>query len=474
MIRGGWVLLALAVPATARALPQYALASAHTCANCHVSPTYEDRGGWENPALAQRKCNLSCSGCHVDPSGGGLRTTPGRYFGESSLAMFPLQERSYSDLGRELFGAATADAFRREWGESGVRTSSRSIPSSFSEVSAGIGRDRRGGWTTFGKPLGEPSAYANWDGRYRDLNADPLLAIGGDLRWAFWSGSKSFFPMQLDLDVALHPIEHLTLIGTLAARGRVAGPSAVLASKPAPFFARNAFLMIHELPYMAYAKGGLFVPNFGTRIDDHTAFIRDDFDQDFTNPADVVLGGELGFAANYPYAAASFFRGFAPLTAPDGTDGGWGGALHAGWRDLGWSLGAHATLKRRPLEARGDLDAIGVSWGWSPWFWWDAIPLSLLGELSVGRRPRDVDGTAVTFLALYQEAWWQLANGLSVRVKYDLTGRDLSGGALAQRASLLLDLAPVPGVDLIVMGRLLWETGAPAGNDLFVQLHLWF
>ena len=50
------------------ATTMYAARSARTCDNCHLSPNQ-----WVNPPLPERKCNMSCQSCHVDPAGGGVR-----------------------------------------------------------------------------------------------------------------------------------------------------------------------------------------------------------------------------------------------------------------------------------------------------------------------------------------------------------------------------------------------------------------
>ncbi|MEO1173319.1 MAG: hypothetical protein AAFX94_14900, partial [Myxococcota bacterium] len=105
----------LHAPAEVEALPMYAMRSARTCGNCHLSPTYEDPDGWDNPELAYRKCNMSCMACHVNPTGGGMRAVGGRYYGQSTLSMYTLQERSYSDTGRELFSAKTLNAIRKSY-----------------------------------------------------------------------------------------------------------------------------------------------------------------------------------------------------------------------------------------------------------------------------------------------------------------------------------------------------------------------
>lgn len=467
------LLLALFVlaPSSAFALPQYALRSGRTCGNCHISPTYQSPEGWDNPELSKRKCNMSCMACHTNPTGGGLRNTSGRYYGQSTLSTMNMQERSYSDYDRELIDAGLRDALIRylwEPGENEVPFPGLPVPADYAKVLAGVGQGRSGGRTIWGKPFGGPSEYAFWDGRYGDLDADPMFALGGDLRAAYWSGSESFFPMQLDLHGAFHPVEHFTVAGTLAGRGRVSGPLATITQDRLPFFARNAYGMVHELPYMTYAKAGIFMPGFGTYIDDHTSFTREYFEMDVSQSEDTVLGVEVGLAPNYPYASVSAFTGME--------DGGFGLAANLGWRDLAWSLGAHAMIKRRDgVDTRGDLDAIGVAWGFNPFTLSNSIPVTYIGELSLGRRPALVTGDSTTFYAMMHEVWVTLFNGVSLRLKYDLGNRDLGGSAgLQQRFIVGTDLSPVAGLTLSPQVRLLVDPPDGVRPDFFMQAHIWF
>ena len=474
--------LALACAGPALALPQYGVASGRTCGNCHISPTYEDQGGWPNPELADRKCAMSCLTCHVNPTGGGLRNASGRYFGQSSLSILPLQERSYSDYGRELLSAADVRVLRDALAESITYTSTtpggrpRAIPSTWAEVQQGVGAGRSGGRVTWGKPLGHPGVMSYWDGRYGDLNADPLVTLGGDFRVAYWSGSESVFPMQADLHLSVHPIEHVTAMGTLAARGRVAGFEAVGQSQPAPVFARNAFLMVHELPYMAYARAGIFQPAFGTHIDDHTSFIRRYFEMDVSKPEDTVLGVELGLAPNYPFANVSVFKNFSPYGTPDGVDSGWGSAIALGWRDLTWHASIHGMIKRRDPGARGDLEAAGVAWGLNPFALSNDIPLTILGELSVGRVDAAGSDRRTTVLAMYHEAWVVIVNGVNARLKYDYGDRDLDLASTSEhRLGFMLDVSVLPGFTIIGGPRLLWAADRDGTQaDVMIQTHLWF
>ncbi len=467
----------VAVCSPAGATPMYGQRSGRTCANCHVSPTLEDPDGWDNPALAKRKCTLQCVACHVNPTGGGLRNASGRYFGQSTLSIFHRQDRSYSDLDRELVPDDIRWKVQQflDAAPSGADAAGRTIPSDLADVEAGMGQGQTGPWTAWGKPRGGPDEMAFWDGRYDDLNADPLVQIGGDARLAYWSGTDAVFPMQIDLDAAVHPIEHLTVMGTIAARGRSTAAVDGLRRPEGPVFARNAFVMLHELPGMSWAKAGVFQPAFGTHGDDHTSPVRALFEQDVSTSDDTVVGVELGTAPNYPFAVVSVFHNDTSPLNGGPVDPGWGATAQAGWRDLAWSLSGHAMIKQRQGQGRGDLLAAGVAWGLNPAQRWKRVPLTLLGELSVGRRRFGTGGAPTRdHMAAMTEASWILRNGLLLRARHDVSWLDLSVPTDVQhRLSLGLDLSPVPGLTFTAFGRQLWAPGM-TGRDLFIQAHLWF
>ena len=79
--------------------------------------------------------------------------------------------------------------------------------------------------------------------------------------------------LAVDLGMAFHPVEHLTVLANTGARGRTNGIGDV-ADDPRTPYLREGFILLHELPYQAYAKAGRFVPAYGLRLDDHTSFIR--------------------------------------------------------------------------------------------------------------------------------------------------------------------------------------------------------
>ncbi|MEL6179540.1 MAG: hypothetical protein AAFS10_11325, partial [Myxococcota bacterium] len=65
---------------SASATPIYAIRAANACDTCHSEPS-----GWANPDVEKRLCTMNCGGCHVNPSGGGMRTPVGLYYGREVL-----------------------------------------------------------------------------------------------------------------------------------------------------------------------------------------------------------------------------------------------------------------------------------------------------------------------------------------------------------------------------------------------------
>ena len=88
----------------ARSTPMYAARAGRTCDNCHLTPNE-----WLNPALADRKCSLSCQVCHVDPAGGGMRNASGRFYGRATLPMVATSPRPTADWDRNFPGVGRRD-----------------------------------------------------------------------------------------------------------------------------------------------------------------------------------------------------------------------------------------------------------------------------------------------------------------------------------------------------------------------------
>jgi hypothetical protein len=449
MLRALMLLMAVLMPELAHALPLYTARSGRTCDNCHTDPT-----GWVDPKLSERKCSLSCQTCHTDPSGGGLRTVSGEFYGQATLPMYSPSHRGWEDWDRQPM-----------WVDREEQRKNR-VPDF--------------AWRT---PSGE--ALMAWDQeRYAGLEADPMLSVGMDIRMAAWlAGDEhvSVFPMQVDTHVALHPVHHVTLAATAGVIAEYEGIAATLDRKTmvAP---KTVYAMVHELPYMGYVRAGRFVPPFGTRTEDHTAFVRRAFELDGTKLESHVVGVEAGLAPNYPYAQVAVFRPGPVADAQSELDGsappvlgvpGWGAAVNAGFRELGWQLGGSALTRRRELGEGGDTDAVSLQGGFNPWFYWRPVPITLMGEYVVGRRQRVVSGAWQGHVAGMLEADLLVFNGLNLRAKVDWTDPDMAiAGDEIQRLGLGFDVHPLPNITVTGQSRV-GVAGGEQGVDAIVFVHAW-
>ena len=459
------LILAMASPSV-HATPLYAARAGRACDNCHLTAN-----NWENPPLAERKCTLSCTACHVDPAGGGMRTTSGRFYGRSTLAAIATSPRPTQDWDRHLVqllyrkDRATSYTDSLQQGpRNGVDARSRPWPVD----------DR---WAVVGS-RDDLGPYAPWPGRFGSLDADPRLRFGWDIRVAaLLSGGVVFFPMQTDLGLLVHPIEHVSVLTDIGARGRTAGIDATVHDARTPYL-REAFLLVHELPYLSYAKLGRFTPRFGLRLDDHTAFTRRTFGLDGALPETRVTGIEIGANPNYPYVSIAAFRrtdqGQVPAAFdPFDVDPGWGGTLDLGYRAEGWSAGTSALVDRHAPEAGGDVTSFALYGTLNPWRRWGHVPITLMGEIDIGEFER-ASGNASRRVAVHQEIGLLVANGVNALAAYDANDPDTAvRDDHVQRFSLGAQFTLIPGITLDGRGRLLFPAGELSGGDFFLQLHFW-
>jgi len=457
------VLLALA--RAALATPQYAAQAGRTCDSCHILPD------WDTPKLAHQKRNMSCGTCHVDPAGGGMRTASGRYYGRATLPMIATSPRPQDDWDRNFPGVGRRDKATPY--ESYLPVGPKNLEQ------APAYRDSIDDKWAWGTPKGM-TPDTPFPGRHFKLNNDPMLRIGGDFRFAaLFSASSLVFPMQADVHTAVHPVHHATLLMNVGARGQSSGYSDTIDDSHTPYF-RELFAMTHEWPYQSYAKAGRFVPAFGLKLDDHTTRTRREFELDTSLPETRVLGVEAGFVAAYPFFQASYFKMKNKFEEPDpwdifDVDDGWGTAFNAGWRDLGWSFGASALMRRRPLDQGGDSDTYAVYASLNPWYFWQNIPLTLQGEIDTGTSQR-ASGLDQKKLVMYGEVDWSAWNGVTLLTAYDWADpdRDVVDDE-SGRLQIGAQLTVYPGVTLDSRIRYL-SVATPTGSDtdFFTQLHVWF
>ena len=467
------VLLAAATPlligAAAGATPMYAARSARTCDNCHVTPKE-----WVNPEAAERKCNMSCQVCHVDPAGGGVRNTSGRFFSQSTLAMIATSPRPTDDWDRNAPGVGRRD--RATTYDDNLPTGPRTFAQAV-EQSRSFDEAVDDAWA-WGTPFGAPSRYGLLQGRYARLNADPMLRVGADVRFAALLSGSLLFPMQIDVPVVVHPRHHLTLLVNTGARGRTSGYSDTF-DEDHSFYFREAFVMVHEAPYQAYAKAGRFVPSFGLRLDDHTSRIRRSFELDGGLPESRVTGVEIGAMPNYPFINVSWFKMASRDRVPDSwditdVDDGWGSAVNAGWRDLSWSIGGSAMFRRRQIDEGGDTSTYGIYGVLNPWRHDRDLPMTYQVEYDFGSFQR-VSGRQTHQAAFYQEVNWVAYNGMTLLLAHDWSDPDDEIiDDEDHRVQLGLQLSPIAGVTVDSRFRvLLPAAGQTADTDIFMQLHLY-
>jgi hypothetical protein len=480
-------------------LPQYTAREGRQCDSCHAYPfPTTQQQGWKDPAVAERKCNLSCLTCHVDPGGGGMRTVSGRYLASSTLPIFNNEIRPWHDQDRNL--SNIADWFRKKTPEVPAAPAPEQkpkpgakpvveIPKALPEKFHTHESPPDFTWadpTVYGKSANAMTAnrtYSPEFGAYGKLNADSKLQIGGDIRIAHINNSTrvATFPMQFDLGARYHPVEHWTIATTLGLVGQADNSESARPRTLGEMWTiRSAFAMYHELPYQMFFRAGFFQPSFGVRQEDHTAPVRTNFEMDLSRKYSAVLGAEAGFAANYPYLTVSVFTNNAgPAVTSTSQEfvvnpQGFGTTVNGGWRDLLWGAGSSFMYKTRPALYGGTLVAGSVDSYFNLGRIFLKVPVTLMGEYAVGRTTGTL-GVERLFAANFIELNYVAFNGVNLKVNHHHLDADLRArGTTSGRFGFGIELIPVTFAKIYFEYRLPWRVDAARlSGDGFINPFDW-
>lgn len=438
----------------ATALPIYSVVATRSCDTCHVEPL-----GWANPDLSERRCTVDCVGCHVSSAGGGMRLADGLYYGKEVLPMFGTRPSSFAD----------PEKYR---------------PKGFPKKGKyKLGEGFSGWWP--GK-----TPHTDIDDRYGNIEPHPKWRLGGDFRAALLQQSSEslsdtfVFPMQADLYLLNESVEDLWLYVSGGLQGyKNTDTYGAEGTEAKDYFTIRELFLKYRIPYYnSYFRMGRFIPRYGWRTSDHTAFTRADlgFDQYYQ-----AWGGDIGINPNYFYADASFY--FQGLEAWPGERmrRGVGTTANIGWRDLGWQIGAsfhYADLEGQPLEEENGDDGprqttAGINWGVN------YHPLGYYGELDLRRivLPGSEREPNTGLYALH-ELNYELTTGLYGKLKYDYGDSSLKFADTSKhRITIGFDLHPYTYIHLEALYRLNYAAVNPftqiipsSVNEFLLITHVWF
>ena len=274
----------------------------------------------------------------------------------------------------------------------------------------------------------EDTTMAGFTPRLNDF-----VSVGMDMQTLFYRQQQqnrtSFYQMQGDIYLSAHLANNLLLYFNKGLYGF------------------DVFGIANILPANGYVKVGRFTPAYGTRIDDHTTFIR--AKTVFPNYRTDDTGIELGIAPTFLTWNAGVFNG------EDGADPSNGNIRLITSRaetffqleDLNFSFGGSAWYNK---GVAGDLKMYGGFAGLS------YKDVTIHAEIDL---KRDIATLGTNEFISYLELNYLILDGLDLKFIYDFYDPDwdyLTGSET--RYSVGAEFFPLPGVELRPMLRFLTKT----------------
>lgn len=290
-----------------------------------------------------------------------------------------------------------------------------------------------------------------------------VVSIGADFRTLYFyqqnpdtgtppkpvKASNAFFQMQGNLDLSFR----------LAKRVVVYLAKGLYSSDTYNDF--EVFGLLNILPANGYVKIGKFVPNYGTKMDDHRIYVRNytGFSPEFVRPE--LTGAEVGVLPGPFSITAGLFNSVDGFGIGTGNDKALLGRMEGMFKiseEVHLGVGANAFTKKDPGEVRNTLYGAFGSLTFEN--------LTVLGEADL--MERTLAGNKTTGIVTFVEGDYVITAGLDLKLGYDFydPDRDLKTGSKS-RYTLGCEFFPIAGVEVRPLYHFVKDQPTDFKNDEF-------
>jgi len=348
-----YITLSLLLPLRAKVRGEPWLGSrfAQNCSGCHAP-------GRMNLPPKDRRCSLSCQGCHVNPNGGGIRSFYGKWNEQRWLRSFTWEHPSQKRFPKPFFDqhyARLPSRFVREKREpsTGSPRDQLNVPYPLVathklEVDERFYDRRDGREFKLAESRSQFEEGIPFEDPYREFDHALASTADGTIsarHMSFLSQTKNqkqwrSFLMNVDLGMRWRPLyRKLHLVSEFRFLGdpRKTVPDSMI-KKPV---SRSFYAMVDDLPFNVFVMGGYYLPLFGHYSPDHTHLIQRLIStayvgQPFAAYRFLFKAMSVGTAPNVPYLNIHRIQDSLSREASSRPVQGW--ALNAGLRFV--TLGA--------------------------------------------------------------------------------------------------------------------------------------
>ena len=271
-----------------------------------------------------------------------------------------------------------------------------------------------------------------------------VISIGADFRTLYFyqqnpdtgspptsvKASNAFFQMQGNLDLSFHLARKVVMY---LAKGLYSSDS---------YNDFEIFGLLNILPGNGYVKIGKFIPNYGTKMDDHRIYVRNytGFSPELARPE--LTGVELGILPGPISITGGLFNSVDGFGIGTGNDKALLGRVEGMFKvagDVHLGLGVNAFTKKRADGVRNTL------WGGFGSLSYDNLTVLGEADLMEDKSPESKTTGIVTSV----EADYVVTPGLDLKLGYDFydPDKDLKTGSKS-RYTFGCEFFPIAGVEV--------------------------